>query len=439
MSVARSIEGIRLELEAQRPGLPVTAEHIARMIWSAITEPGDRVAGELISEFGPVGAIEQAARVATGERTDEWRRVALSLTGEADEPRPAPFQAGQVRTPDAGESPELAAALERWLPRLDIDRCYRFAHAAATLGARLIAPGDDDWPSGLADLGPHGPHLLWARGDASLLNRPGVALIGSRAATAYGESVTAELVAGLAARGLSTISGGAYGIDGVAHRTALALDAPTVAVMAGGIDRLYPSGHRQLLGEIIARGVLVSELPCGASPTRWRFLQRNRIVAAVTSATVVVEAGARSGALNTAGHAASMGRPVGAVPGPITSAASVGCHRLIREYDAELITGPDDVIAMLGSTYDRYDLGNDAAPPEGEAAPRIVTESLDDDAKRVLDALHVRRGTEHDALAVKTGLAPGALARALAGLELDALAYRDRDGWRKTSATRTAA
>ena len=143
-----------------------------------------------------------------------------------------------------------------------------------------------------------------------------------------------ESSAGLVDRGFTIVSGAAYGIDGMAHRAALASGGTTVAFLAGGVDRFYPLGHEALLGRIAEQGAVVAELPCGSAPTKWRFLQRNRLIAAATEATIVLEAGMRSGSLNTAGHAAALGRPLGAVPGPVTSPASAGCHRLLREYDA---------------------------------------------------------------------------------------------------------
>lgn len=151
------------------------------------------------------------------------------------------------------------------------------------------------------------------------------------------------LTKGLTDHGWTIVSGAAYGIDGMAHRAALACDGNTVAVLAGGVDRFYPTGHDELLGRIAEAGVIVSELPVGSAPTKWRFLQRNRIIAAIAQKTFMVEAGHRSGSLNTAGHALAIGRPVGAVPGPVTSVASAGRHRLIREHGATLITTAEEV------------------------------------------------------------------------------------------------
>ena len=175
--------------------------------------------------------------------------------------------------------------------------------------------------------------------------RRAIAIVGSRSSTAYGEHVAATLSAGVADAGWTVVSGGAYGIDARVHRAALAADGATVAVMAGGVDRLYPLGNADLLARVLETGAIVAEQPPGFPPHRSRFLTRNRIIAAA-AATVVVEAAHRSGALSTAHHAAELGRPVGAVPGPVTSASSAGCHRLIRN-GAVCVTSPDDVLEMV--------------------------------------------------------------------------------------------
>jgi DNA processing protein len=197
------------------------------------------------------------------------------------------------------------------------------------------------------DLGNAAPFALWVRGNVELLaSSEQIAIVGARAATGYGEHVTMELAAGLSDRGRTIVSGAAYGIDGMAHRATLAGHGHTIAYLAGGVDRYYPSGHDALLTHIAEKGAVVSELPVSSPPTKWRFLSRNRLIAAATHATVVVEAGWRSGSLNTAGHAHQLGRPVGAVPGPVTSAASAGCHRLIRDYGAILVTNADEAAEL---------------------------------------------------------------------------------------------
>jgi DNA processing protein len=210
---------------------------------------------------------------------------------------------------------------------------------------RVITPDSDEWPRGLHDLGVAMPEQLWAVGKPIDNDAPTFAVVGARASTSYGEYATGDLVAGLGV-GVHIVSGAAYGIDGVAHRIALSQGGTTIAYLAGGVDRPYPAGHRDLLGRIAENGTVLSEVEPGGTPTKWRFLQRNRLIAAHAQGMVVVEAGWRSGSLNAAGHALGLGRPLGAVPGPITSVASAGCHRLITE-GATLITSADDIRGMM--------------------------------------------------------------------------------------------
>ncbi|MFC4223447.1 DNA-processing protein DprA [Lysinibacter cavernae] len=335
----------------------------ARSVWSRLAEPGDRVAGAVVAAIGPSealnalldGTLRRAIRSVEGERHREpdhdLRRGENTANGGLpgrDSAAPA-ARTGQTlrtgQTTSTGRDPDqsLATAIERWLPRLNSAEVLRTVDAAEQLGARLITPEHPAWPDKLNDLEFHAPLALWVRGSIEHLRCPSVSIVGSRAASGYGEHVTAEFAGGLTTRGINIVSGGAYGIDGMAHRAALAGSAPTIAVLAGGIDRLYPSGHEDLLRRIIAQGSALSELPPGFSPTRWRFLQRNRLIAALSTVTLVCEAGTRSGSLNTAAHASSLGRALGAVPGPITSAASAGCHRLLREFDASCITSLEDL------------------------------------------------------------------------------------------------
>ena len=238
-----------------------------------------------------------------------------------------------------------------------------------------------------------------------------------------------ELGAELTGRGVVVVSGAAYGIDGVAHRAALAAGGPTIAVLAGGVDRSYPAGHAELIDRIGANGAVLSELPPGSAPTRWRFLQRNRVIAALSEATVVVEAGARSGSLNTAAHAATLGRPVGAVPGPVTSAASAGCHRLLREFGAECITSADDVLELIGAD------GRDGAgqPGSGVEDARVRgagTSGRTDDFTRVMDALSTRTWRTPRDVAARAGLSLRDTEALLGVLALEARIERDERGWR---------
>jgi DNA processing protein len=210
------------------------------------------------------------------------------------------------------------------------------------------------------------------------------------------------------------VSGAAYGIDGMAHRAALASGGVTVAVLAGGLDRFYPSGHEALLTRIVESGLVLSEVPPGTPPTKWRFLQRNRLIAALTCATVVLEAGWRSGSLNTAGHAAALGRPLGAVPGPVTSAASAGCHRLIREYDAVLVTNAAEMAELAGEVPQ-----DDSAAGAGRSQEET----------RVLDALSARAPRTVEDIARRSGLSVAGTQAVLGALELDGAASLRELGW----------
>jgi DNA processing protein len=249
-----------------------------------------------------------------------------------------------------------------------------------------------------------------------------IALVGARAATGYGEHVTMEASAGLVDRGYAIVSGAAYGIDGMAHRAALASHGQTVAFLAGGVDRFYPSGHDALLTRIVAEGAVISELPCGQAPTKWRFLQRNRLIAAASRATVVLEAGWRSGSLNTAAHASSLGRPLGAVPGPVTSAASAGCHRLIRDFTAVCVTNPDEMaeLAPLDRTPTLFALGDASGIGAGDRSPELT---------RLFDAISVRSPRPVADIAARAGLSLDAVRALLGALELDGEVAEREKGW----------
>jgi DNA processing protein len=314
--------------------------------------------------------------------------------------------------------------------RRDWDCAATDLELMARLGGRLVTAADPDWPVlaftafGGADRSHrpdgHPPLALWVIGELTLDAVAGrsAAIVGTRAASSYGEHVAADLATGLAARDVAVISGGAYGIDGVAHRAALAAEGLTVAVLAGGVDVRYPAGHAGLLQRIAEHGLLISEYPPGTRPSRRRFLTRNRLVAALSGATVVVEAGIRSGAANTAAWAETLGRPVGAVPGPVTSATSVGCHVLLRERAATVITRAEEVVELVGRC--------------GELAPDLPRPSspLDDltDAELlVYEALPARAARTVDQIAVACGMPPQEVLAPLSMLELAGLVVR-RDG-----------
>ncbi len=372
---------------------PEVAERFARAAWSCVAEPGDSEAGGLLSSIGGSAALTALIERWPAER--------------------------------AGRSAKAwARGLERWTPRLTSTDVVRALRTAARTGTRLLIPTDEHWPQGLIALGDHSPSALWLRGDPTSLRSldKSIAIVGARASTGYGDHVAMESSAGLVDRGFSIVSGAAYGIDGVAHRAAIGSGGTTIAFLAGGADRFYPSGHHNLLERVAASGAVVSELPCGSAPTRWRFLQRNRLIAAASSAVVVIEAGLRSGSLNTAGHAAALGRPVGAVPGPVTSPASAGCHRLLREYDAVCVSNAEQIAELTGW------LGSD----EGRAGPS-ARESPEE--TRVTDALSSRRPRTADEVAKRSGLSRSETLSALGSLGAVGRVEENAEGWilRRTS------
>jgi DNA processing protein len=310
------------------------------------------------------------------------------------------------------------------MPRLASATAPTSLSEAARFDARLLVPGDELWPAGFDDLGPHAPLAIWLRGNAEALESlpRSIALVGARAATGYGEHVTMEASAGLVDRGYTIVSGAAYGIDGMAHRAAIASKGLTVAFLAGGVDRFYPSGHDSLLGRIVETGAVMSELPCGSQPTKWRFLQRNRLIAASSLATVVLEAGWRSGSLNTAGHAAALGRPLGAVPGPVTSAASAGCHRLIREFDAVCVTSAHEMAELAPLEGGRLE-GDERT----SGAPGTLGRSTDE--VRVIDALSARSPRPVPDIARRSGLSIATVQTVLGTLDLEGTVSHGERGW----------
>jgi len=304
---------------------------------------------------------------------------------------------------------------------------------AGEIDARFRCPGDDEWPAGFERLelslefsSRYGapPFGLWLRGDSDLAAVTGraVAVVGARAATEYGVRVAADLGAELATAGWTVVSGAAYGIDAAAHRGALAVGGLTVAVLACGVEITYPTGHAGLLHQIADAGLVVSELPPGSRPSRQRFLARNRLIAAMTRGTVVVEAAVRSGALNTAGWALDIGRDILAVPGPVTSAMSAGCHDLVRKGAATLVTDARDVLDIVG------ELGTDAVEQEG-GQPRLW-DDLAPVTRDVLEAMPAGTAVSVDQICRETGLIAAACIAALTELALAGLVRSCPDGWR---------
>lgn len=366
------------------------AARFAAGAWTVLPEPGDGVAGLVRQRLGDARALQL---LVDGVSTSGWAR-------ELD---------------DADAISRMPAALARWQPRLGAERILGAFGQGAAHQQSLLTPADAHWPVTIDDLGPHAPAALWVRGDPAMLTAcsRSAALVGARASSGYGELVTGQLASGLVGNRFAVVSGGAYGIDGTAHRSTLAAGGTTVAVLAGGLDRFYPAGNDELLQRVARSGCVIAEAPSGVPPTRWRFLARNRLIAALASVTVVVEAGQRSGSINTAGHAAALGRPLGAVPGPVTSGASTGCHRLLREYGAAVIERVEHVVELVDG-------------PEDEAVPLA---GLTSDEVRVLDALSSRTARGVDDLAVRTGMAPREVTASLALLELAGRVVERGSGW----------
>lgn len=368
-----------------------TEEHLA---WAYLSRVAEAPCPGLAELTRKVGGVEAAERVRRGEVSD-----ALAQRTEA---------------------------------RRDIDCAAADLEVLYRRGGRLITPGEPEWPAmALASFAgapvrekPEGraPLALWVIGPLRLdeVAQRAAAIVGTRACTAYGEHMAAEISTGLADRDVAIVSGGAYGIDGAAHRAALASDGVTVAVLAGGVDVLYPAGHSALLHRVARSGLLVSEYPPGVRPARHRFLTRNRLVAAFSGATVVVEAGLRSGTASTAAWARALGRVVCAIPGPVTSAASAGCHVLLRS-GAELVTRSEEVLEVIGRA------GEFA---EEQPRPATLLDDLSDTEIRVYEALPARGAKTPDQIAVASGLPAPSVLGPLAMLEVAGLIEHVAGKWR---------
>ncbi len=375
------------------------AERLARVTLSRLAEPGDRALTRLVTRHGATAVLE-------------------GLRSEALKHDKAP----------------------RWRIRLDAARPGDDLAAMSRLGCRFVCPGDREWPRPLdaladrAELNGQGgvPLGLWVRGslDIGAATARSAAIVGSRAATSYGEYVAAEFAAGLVGHGFSIVSGAAYGIDGAAHRGCLAAGGTTVAVLANGLDFDYPSGHRALLERIADEGVVVSELPPGVRPSKTRFLARNRIIAGLAAGSVVVEAALRSGAVNTISWTEQLGRPALGVPGPITSPASAGVHQLIRQHKALFAADVGDVVEVLSPAG----IGL-VAHRSGEVR---ATDSLPEAATLVLESLPVVRPSGVATIANSAGLTVEEALSQLGSLLLGGFAERSGNGWRLSSAQRAA-
>ena len=434
------------------------AERLARAVLSYVADPGDRALGTLLrycpaaevvaalaagrhplaGRFGePADAAGSGAR--PGRPADPPGRLAypsepaglcqadqLRVAGgpPRDSPPDSAGPAGRSGRGESGGLPGLDRALRRWGAR--IGQAPTAAQYAAWRqgGFRLICPGDSEWPTQLAALGVASPVALWLLGSADLRFAclRSVSIVGSRAATAYGSHVCMEMAATLAERGWVTVSGGAFGIDGAAHRGALAADGVTVAVLASGLSYGYPKGHRELFEAIAGQGVLVSEMSPDRRPTRPGFLVRNRVIAALSRGTVVVEAALRSGAFSTAARARDMCRPLMAVPGPVTSDMSAGCHEIIREWGAVLVTGARDVLEHVSPVGE--ELGS------ARFGPVLPRDDLDPVTRTVLEAVPVRGGGGPASIAVAAGVDLDTVIQCLGLLAAAGFVERSEKGWR---------
>jgi DNA processing protein len=375
-------------------------DRAARAALTWLAEPGNRAVWSLVEQSGAPAALEL---LLSGDIPDKRLRAAVSARLSAGDPR---------------RMAEIA------LRRAD------------RLGARLVVPSDEEWPRRVTDLAGleldaagrinydiRPPLCFWVRGTWPLgetLERS-VAIVGARAATAYGVHVTSELAYSISGDGWTVLSGGAFGIDAAAHRGALAAGGRTVAVLACGVDRPYPIGNSAMFDRIVETGLLISEWPIGAEPLRHRFLIRNRVIAASTAGTVVVEAAARSGATQTMSRVLALGRPAMVVPGPVTSAMSVGCHEILRGNPyARVVTSAAEVleeVAPIGECL--------AEPPRG---PERRHDHLDEETALVLEALPRKGSVTPEQLAAEARLSLRTVLRRLSLLEVAGLVSRTADG-----------
>jgi DNA processing protein len=412
------------------------ADRLARLALNHAVEPADPYIGRLLEQHAPTQVL---AAIHAGELPD--------LESDRD-------RRGRLADRCAG-----------YRLRLEPGRAEAGLAVAQAVGARFVVPDDPGWPVRLEDLGELRPIGIWAVGllpgspagiPPGAMRPPGaptaavtasherpteaVSVVGARACTGYGSHTAGVLGADLASAGIAVVSGAAFGIDAAAHRGALAVGGPTVAVLACGIDRVYPRAHELLIRAIRERGAVISELPPEAAPTRFRFLHRNRIIAALGAGTVVVEAARRSGSLVTARLAAELGRAVMAVPGPVTSAQSAGTHALIRD-GATLVTEAAQVRESCAgltasSLMDLEPRAGPDMPRERRTSRRAdstdPTDPVDPVEELVMESLPGARaptGTDVLALARATGVAPDAVFAALGRLAAAGRAVRLGGGW----------
>ncbi|WP_089962448.1 DNA-processing protein DprA [Lentzea xinjiangensis] len=365
--------------------------------------------------------------------------MARAYLSRVAEPYPAALAAlvarvGPVEAAERVRAGEVSASVaSQTSARRAEERAHEDLERLAKVGGRLLVPEDDEWPrwpfvalnTVSAQRCGGEPLALWVRGPHDLAEAVdrAVAIVGSRAASGYGEHVAGEFAYGLAQAGMTVVSGAAYGIDGAAHRGALAGGGLTVAVLACGVDFAYPAGHQGLLAKIAREGVVVSEYAPGVTPARHRFLTRNRLIAALGGGTVVVEAGRRSGAKNTAAITLALGRQLMVVPGPVTSASSVGCHELLRDGQAVSVSSVAEIVESVGR------FGDDLATEPAEKASDLGAPQ--GEAMRVYEALGKRSGVSDQVVSVESGVPLERVRALLPELELAGLALQVDEGWQK--------
>lgn len=428
-------------------------ERLARIAWSKLTEPEDNKAHSLCESIGHQSAWELINRA---------ENIPSSLR-------------------------EYEKSIARWRERIKYVDPEQHLRQIKILGGTVLIPSDPQWPKQLDDLSLV-PHCLWVRGNLETLYRPPISLVGARASSDYGKIIAKEFSFDLAERGFSLVSGGAYGIDIEVHRGAILAKGKTVAIIAGGVDRYYPLRHANEFGQIINTGIIISELPPGSEPTRYRFIARNRIIAALGLVTVVIEAAARSGALLTARLAEELSRPVMAVPGSIFSHSSEGCHSLIK-LGAMVVTSVDDILGFIPSDCYMHNFETQNAQPyttshmkearnlierDDSQTPLInlpteqrdisknkirvcsmpeqrensekscagrenytrknvayddLAEDIDELSRRLLDVIPNSRGVTLDQILLASGVDTENLATQLAFLEATGRVLRNSDGW----------
>lgn len=377
-------------------------EVFASAALSLLTEPGDRIAGRFVNRLGSVQTLSLLIKRLSATRVQEtYPMLAQELSND--------FNTSFVKLWDD--------ACQRWMPRLNLNSLRACLTGFSETKGILIDRQGSDFPSQLHDLDDATPLVLWVRGNAGALHfEHSMAIVGSRIATGYGQQVSVDLAEVCAKRQVTTVSGGAFGIDSLVHRASLELESPTIAVLAGGLDQLYPRGNAPLFEQLLRENVIIAEVAPGVAPAKWRFLMRNRLIAALGQATVVVEAGKRSGSMSTAGHALTLERPIGVVPGRIYDSSSRGCLNLHRDNPGavQLLTCAEDTLELIGLESKPFELR--------ESLGKLELRALDAFGRRTLTILDVQR---------IAGLTFSEAQLALGRLELDGYLERHINGYRK--------